>query len=491
MEGRSESSSKRLKREESGVKLNKLNNLPDIPFEKILSYLPLEDLVRSRAVAPRWYRTIDRFRVNSLFYSDRPSGHIFEKSRLVNDVFAQNFICSHKVWSFFNTFANSILLKLKRLRFYRLDFNAETQPLFDSTRESFVHLEELSLFHVRSDSKAWAMKLPMLRSFRLEDGSGFKGLIFNSPKLLEVRCLRSKPLVLDFVQGDCVERLTTDEWRKAMGEKLKNLKYLYCEDSIAIYSTILADLKVLKEIHVSYPNHAKHLFERRKRYERFDLRIFLFGCLLDGPDNPAMESSPHSFNEDTFCTLVRNHKRLADEIPFCTCLDYEAIIAAAPESPELAINVLKRFIDLKKIIVHKPVQNTGRFLDLLKSFGHISELQFDCDQPQELYDRLPEHCAVQWLAIDHASLDIDFLLRLSSIIHLSVACPIDAEYIRKAFEKLKFLSTFHFRSLNKKNLQQRVEIAIRHPKGFHVTVQAKEADVADRNAAIQFITENV
>ena len=42
------------------------------------------------------------------------------------------------------------------------------------------------------------------------------------------------------------------------------------------------------------------------------------------------------------------------------------------------------------MIVDKTVQDRQRFLDILKSFDYISELLFDCDQPQELFDRLPE-----------------------------------------------------------------------------------------------------
>ena len=48
-----------------------LNDLPVLPFEKILSYLSPQDLLKSRAVSRRWYRMINGFRVKRLFYSKR------------------------------------------------------------------------------------------------------------------------------------------------------------------------------------------------------------------------------------------------------------------------------------------------------------------------------------------------------------------------------------------------------------------------------------
>ena len=71
-----------------------IDDPPELRFERVLNYLSLEDLIRSRIVSRGWYNRIDSFRVKRLCFSDRPNGFIPLKSRLVSGAFAQNFICS-------------------------------------------------------------------------------------------------------------------------------------------------------------------------------------------------------------------------------------------------------------------------------------------------------------------------------------------------------------------------------------------------------------
>ena len=47
-----------------------MDDLLDLSFEKVLSYLPLEDLFRVRAVSKRFYLKINSFRMRSLCFSE-------------------------------------------------------------------------------------------------------------------------------------------------------------------------------------------------------------------------------------------------------------------------------------------------------------------------------------------------------------------------------------------------------------------------------------
>ena len=80
-----------------------------LPFEQILSYLSLEDRLKSRAVSRSWYHMIDRLKVKSLCFSGHPSGFIWGKSRLVSGAFVQNFISSPRFEPFATTFGQTIL----------------------------------------------------------------------------------------------------------------------------------------------------------------------------------------------------------------------------------------------------------------------------------------------------------------------------------------------------------------------------------------------
>ena len=105
-------------------------------------------------------------------------------------------------------------------------------------------------------------------------------------------------------------------------------------------------------------------------------------------------------------------------IPFCGYLRYDLIERVAPESQ---LDILNRFVDLKLFIVSEPVQDIDRFLDLLGKFRHIAELQFCCAQPQELFDRLPEYCAVQRLSLSRELPDVRFLFKLKHLIRLDLS----------------------------------------------------------------------
>ena len=94
----------------------KLDDLPVLPFEKILGYLSLEERIRLRRVSRRWNKTIDSFRLRILCCSSVQAGFILEKSRWLSGRFAQNFIHSLRIDSFFRTLDQSILAGLKHLR---------------------------------------------------------------------------------------------------------------------------------------------------------------------------------------------------------------------------------------------------------------------------------------------------------------------------------------------------------------------------------------
>ena len=114
-----------------------MDDLPELPFEKVLSYLSLEEVIKPRAVSRRWCKMTDSFRVGSLCYSRDQKGFIWGKRRLVSGAFAQNFISSTRFASFFSTFGPSILSNLKRLRLCFVRLNEEDTMAFPEFLNSF------------------------------------------------------------------------------------------------------------------------------------------------------------------------------------------------------------------------------------------------------------------------------------------------------------------------------------------------------------------
>ena len=76
-----------------------MENLPDVPFRKILSYLNLEDLIKLKSVSWRWYWMLDGFTISNLCYSRLPVQQTYERGRLFRGEFTQNFISTSRIVS--------------------------------------------------------------------------------------------------------------------------------------------------------------------------------------------------------------------------------------------------------------------------------------------------------------------------------------------------------------------------------------------------------
>src|SRR5699024_6613732 len=138
-----------------------MDDLPELPFEKVLSYLSLEDVIKSRAVSRAWKLKTDNFRVKSLCYSSRPSGFIWQKVRWVSGAFSQNLISSTRFASCFNTFRHSMLANLKHLRICELDLEEENRTAFTGILQSFGQLEELGIIRFRSSPSSPAIEFEL------------------------------------------------------------------------------------------------------------------------------------------------------------------------------------------------------------------------------------------------------------------------------------------------------------------------------------------
>ena len=467
-----------------------MDDLPELPFEKVLSYLSLEDRIKARAVSRRWRDTINRFKVKSLCFSERPRDFIFGKNRWVSGAFAQNFISTIQFASFFNTFGRSILSNLKHLRLCNLELNEEDQTAFIEILQSFGRLEELDIISFRfPDSHSrleFKLSLPMLKSIHLERFIGIRRLTLDAPRLQNVR-MDYFLIRMNLVHVESVESVTIDRFDQMEVKQLKNLKQLLVRPTYGSGSmdpTLLSGLKQLNEVHLDFCDHVPAIFEQRRRYGRTDLKIYLSGLLLSGPDDPEMSDDFDHYGKGMFAHWVENQSRLADEVPFRDDLDYSTIERVAPE---VAINVLNRFIDLCTVYVNEPVQDTARFLDFLKNFDKITELRFWCVQPQELFDRLPENCAVQKLSIDRPPPDHQFLSRLKHLIELYTG-PLDIESVRSILTELEFISRFAF-DYNYNNYVQ-INIKKRPSVSFFVKVAGNRENFSDVNAVIEFIVES-
>lgn len=283
----------------------------------------------------------------------------------------------------------------------------------------------------------------MLTSIQIEAVSGVRKLTVNAPKLASVKiwnCGHRSLLRLDLVHVGSVEKLVIDQMDHMPVRKLKNLKFLYTSHWWSpIDPMLLLALERLKELHLLSlaDRHVSLFFDQKQRYGCVQLKIYLCGLLLDGPNDPIVPILVRSEEEAIRC-LADHQSRLADEIPLESCCYHYEAIESFPRGSE--INFLNRFTDLDRIDLPKPVQDIERFLEILKNLDSVAELRFFADQPQALFDRLPEQCVVQKLTIYRPPANLDFLFKFKDLKFLSVSCEIDAKTRSTIFENNPFLS---------------------------------------------------
>ena len=328
------------------------------------------------------------------------------------------------------------------------------------------------------------LNLPILTSLQLEDVKGIHNLTLGAPRLREVKLLDCSVVRAVIAHSESVERLLVDWLECTEVKNLKNLQYLHVKYNPDTDPTFFSSLQQLKEFHTDDFQNVSELFEQKQRLGSGDLKIYLCGLLLNGPDDPAINILNHSLfrnlGKEWFACLAENRSRLADEILFYPFLYYSLIESVAPG---LEVEHLKRFIDLNEFKVDGPVEDIERFLDILKNCN-IAKLDFRWrDPPQDLFDRLPEHCAVQKLTLYSSPPDLAFLFQLKHLNNLYLREQIESEIVRRAFDELPALSSLSFL-----NDRKRASIKIGQSNQFEVSVgHDEEKTVSDLNAAIEFI----
>ena len=294
-----------------------IDELPELTFERILSYVSLEDRLKLRFVSRSWYHRINSFKVNKLCFSLCPGGFIWGKGQWIRGAFAQNLIGSLRFQAFFATFGPTILSNLKHLLLCDLNcLQPETMAALIQALNSSVQLEELDIFalslHTISDRlSAFQMNLPNLRSIRLEQVFLIGKLTVDAPRLREVRLLICDRLNLVILNGESIERFLTDKLEYTEVKNLKNMQYFYNGDRSAIDPKLLSSLNQLKEFHTMDLGQVANLFEQKRRYVLTHLKIYLWGLLLDGPEDSVIStistiSNFNDFNDEVLPCLAKH-----------------------------------------------------------------------------------------------------------------------------------------------------------------------------------------
>ena len=346
------------------------------------------------------------------------------------------------------------------------------------------------------------LNFPLLVTVRLQEVRGIEKLNLNASKLLNIWVVSCDRLKVFLVNGDSIKTVVTTVLQTVEMEKIKNLKYLYLYGG-QMDPSFLSGRDKMKEVHLGDESLVSNLFKQKKQ-DRPNLKIYLYGCLLNGTDDPIVSCESLEDGLNHYPCQAEHLIRLADNIPFLFELNYSAMARIVCG---LEISVFSRFSCLSKVIVDQPIRESNeveRVLKFLKNLPSIYELEF-VDQsdesldwqesgfprdltdwwPQELFDRLPDHCAVQDLTIGGKVSNFNFLSRMIDLIELDVDASIGERVISDVLNNCAYLSTFKFRFAA---YIVKISIASRR---FTVSVEGESRTFTQVEPVINFIVEQV
>ena len=433
-----------------------MEDLPILAFEKVLSYLELNDLLSARTVSKGWLQSIDnyaiKFGVRSLFVSDLEKEYFSGHHRLMAAEFAKNYISSPKLHSLFG---HPMLSALRHLRVCDLDVEKKAPELFDLVN-SLVNLESLDLVRVLRhvpwyENLKFKLTLPKLKIIHLDDyrtndeDPEFKTftLTLDAPRLSEIQCLSYFPY-LDITYPESIETVWVPMEYLLDLQSLKNLKVLHCSTFYELNDSLLSSLQQLKEIHLTKKRTAfEQLHDQKRRNGRSELKIYYHGLCLDSPDDypqfPDTDGYPLLLQEH-LRFMAANYSRLADALPLHRNIYYsdEAV-------RQMPADFWPRLSNLSEIETWKPVTDEEQFLQLLANCPGVRSLMFNSSQ--DLFWELclhPSSLKIQALFLeftpDDPYRDLSFLLELENLIELTV-WSINIKIVPKIFKRLRFMRT--------------------------------------------------
>lgn len=430
-----------------------MDDLPNLPFEKVMSYLDLKDLFNVRAVSKRFNLAIDNLKVRSLCYSRYKSRFVRNKHRLVVGEFARNFIGTRNFESFFTRFGQSILSDLRHLRI--CDLNGKTAGLIGITN-SFKNLESLHLVHVCNFGGVFKLVLPKLKSFRLDDSivddhhtSDRFNWTLDAPRLSAFRVVwyhLPNPR-LNVVHPESVETLVISQSSFLDLERFKNLKLLRCERLNLVDYTLLSSLQQLREIHFEDDRSVLERFhEQKQRNRRDELKIYYRGLCLDGP-NYYPQSLLLGLNQENLRFMIANYSRLAGELAFYYKIRYSDIAAVR----RLPLDFWGKLTGLEQIELTELIEraeNVKPLLEVLSCCPSVRALAFSWSPSKNLFDQLSAHWSIskiQCFTFTCYNSDFSFLSKFEHLTELVVKMN-DVNVITKIFNELKFTGALWFKS---------------------------------------------
>lgn len=421
--------------------------MDDLPPELIaiivrdysLSY---EDKRNCRLVCKKWNAIVSQLKEDCLLLSTRilvnetwfhtnewanPRDHLFTdlNYQLLPEIQMQT------------TFSN-----LRKLYVWISTFEHELDP--GRTINHLKQLEQLQLNRVNLKQES-ELRLPNLKCFSLSTIANDRRIRLVTPKLKALRTVL-KDMDYDFVHPETITHLVVDECDPIIGS-LMNLESLTAKKFSKIGEETVLGLKRLKEIHnIGYSvfgfsdlNFFRALHDRKQANSELNFQLFICGLdyasflQIDRSNFMSSVITPfYSANYERLVPLVYEERFVFNKFDFRT--------NAIPG------DFFRKFPNIKQVLCEKTT-NESLFLEFLRQVPYLDNLHLDllvispqnCDS---LADCCPRLTCLELFNV--VPIGVEFIFKFRYLTRFSIDRIIEFEFIRSAFERLKYLQYFQF-----------------------------------------------
>lgn len=439
---------------------------------RILSYLDVNSLLRSRLVSKCFKKNVNRVRIDSLVVNDHFSDSEYEydayKYFLTNDLISNSVCLSTANLKFFeSSLMRLILSKIRRLCFNDQDVDMQMNTVNDFDLElfnQFKHLEHLEIGLRHFFKINCRLQLPNLQVLSFKKAFYFNHLQLECPNLY---AFRSENSSLQFIQFYWPEKITHLFIRNELDfissiSQFVNLVYLFLIDGF-ILSTCLPDFlnfNRLEELHLgSAKSDVISAIWNKRQTANLDFDIYLKGFRVDKKDDlkpfirelsyggEARDFQPSNFTEFLLTKYSRTCEVMNDII--IKQIDYNTIMEF-----ELPNDFHQKVININLLKVKgndsKSTFNEREFINFLKKIKGLISLQID----NVLFDKFfynnlnamqPLLKVLRITFLDsETSIPLDFLLNLKRLMIFKTNVRIRADLVKDLFNQLENFESFSF-----------------------------------------------
>lgn len=422
------------------------DGLPEELVLLILDHLDLVSLANCRSVCRRFQflaRQIRKYElvlnntglVDTWFYSDA----------LVN---YDNALFQDYAFRLLRT-SGIDLRYLRRLKICYADNAWYKKDKFElKTLNNFVHLKqlEIKLTGYRSDE---VISLPNLTILSLElTDSKFGEIVSPNLFALFYSCFYSNDVLepVNFRTPETIRHLEITgidrgielfcnvETFKSSYEHVRNVMNLFPKLKELHFYCILDEI-CLNHLE-SIKNEVQQLKEKKRAFEKPELRMFLFGVeLLD--DKPIAD---YNFGQRLFALHMSNYSNLAERLRWFNKINY---VDLSEHLASLPAGFYDKYSNIQ-VVNAENVGNQKEFMNFLGNLKNLNllELRNNSLLDQSFYDFLPTIRTLTGLTINENQpdirLDLSFIYELKLLQRFSTDQPMPIERMLSAFVKLRF-----------------------------------------------------